>query len=100
MSRWHFPQVSLVRKKPAGMIPRTFVSAEEGKNGPFGPIPSWSMLSATTTGFSIRYAWRRSASRPDHAMAAAAAAKKAAARETRMAAATRLDGLGDDFRPR
>jgi hypothetical protein len=54
MSTWQRPQLSLVMKKLAGMIPRTFVSADDGKKGLLGPLPSSSMLVGTIEGFWIR----------------------------------------------
>ena len=51
ISVWQRPQLSLVMKKLAGMMPRTLVSAEEGKNGLCGPRPSCCMLAGTTVGF-------------------------------------------------
>ena len=55
MSVWHRPQLSLVMKKLAGMIPRTLVSADDGKKGLEGPRPSSFIDAGTTVGFSIRY---------------------------------------------
>ena len=40
MSLWQRPQLSLVMKKFAGMVPPTLVFADEGKNGLCGPAPS------------------------------------------------------------
>ena len=42
-------------KKFAGMMPPTFVFAEDGKNGLCGPPPSAFMVAGGTEGFSIRY---------------------------------------------
>src|SRR3954462_15336320 len=61
MSLWHRSQVLLVMKKFAGMIPFTFVFADEGKNGLDGPAPSPSMLSAGDAGLAIRSACRSAA---------------------------------------
>jgi hypothetical protein len=41
-------------KKFAGIVPPTFVSAEEGKKGLRGPAPSPSMLKGGREGFAIR----------------------------------------------
>jgi hypothetical protein len=51
---WQRPQLSLVMKNVAGMMPRTLVSADDGKNGLSGPAPSWSMLSGTAAGLTMR----------------------------------------------
>ena len=56
MSLWQRPHVWLVMKKLAGMIPLTFVFADEGKNGLEGPAPSPSMLTGGHLGFTMRYA--------------------------------------------
>src|SRR6266487_238952 len=46
-------------KKFAGMMPPTFVFAEEGKNGLCGPLPSESIVAGGTRGFWMRWrAWR------------------------------------------
>ena len=63
MSAWHRPQVSLVRKKSAGMVPPVFVVADDGANGLDAPSPSSAMLAGGRTGFSMRWASRHSASR-------------------------------------
>src|SRR5260221_2543998 len=55
MSLWQRPQVWLVMKNVAGMIPPTFVSDEEGKKGLFGPAPSPSMRSGGSVGLTMRY---------------------------------------------
>src|SRR5437763_1755595 len=83
MSRWHRPHVWLVRKKFAGMIPRTFVSADEGKNGLAGPRPSSFMLAATTLGLTMRYVRRRAASRAAHWKVAAMATTRTVDNEAR-----------------
>src|SRR4030095_2772269 len=55
MSRWHLPQVWLVRKEVAGMMPPTLVRAEEGKNGfPALPAPSPSIVSGGSSGVTMR----------------------------------------------
>jgi hypothetical protein len=41
-------------KKFDGIVPPTFVPAEEGKNGDLGPPPSPSMVSGGRAGFAMR----------------------------------------------
>src|SRR5512144_64600 len=60
MSLWQRAHVSLVMKKFDGMIPPTFVFADEGKNGLRAPAPSSSMREGTSSGFTIRPAARLS----------------------------------------
>src|SRR5262245_18931644 len=62
---WQRPQLSLVMKNVAGMIVRTFVFEDEGKNGLWGPAPSCSMLAGGIAGLSIRYFARRASSPRD-----------------------------------
>src|SRR6266545_475479 len=54
-SLWHRPQLSDVMKNVAGMMPRTLVSADEGKNGLSGPAPSPCMLWGVVSGLAMRY---------------------------------------------
>jgi hypothetical protein len=54
MSLWQFPHASESMKKFDGMIPFTFVLADEGKNGDCGPAPSSCMDAGTTSGLRIR----------------------------------------------
>ena len=54
MSWWQRPQTALVMKKFAGMVRPTLVSADEGKNGLFGPAPSASIVAGAVAGFTIR----------------------------------------------
>ena len=49
-SGWQRPQASESRKNLASMWPPGSVRTEEGKNGPFGPMPSPSMLSGAIRG--------------------------------------------------
>jgi hypothetical protein len=56
---WHRPQLSLVIKNVAGMMPRTLVSADDGKNGLSGPAPSSCMLCGGVSGLTMRYFARR-----------------------------------------
>src|SRR6185369_3040797 len=97
MSRWHRPHVWLVRKKLAGMMPRTFVSAEDGKNGLVGPRPSSFMLTGETVGLTMRYARPSLASRVAHAAVAPTAAASTTANETRAAQVVRPAASRDTF---
>src|SRR6187397_2255673 len=54
MSLWHSPQRAESMKKFDGMMPPTFVFADEGKNGDPGPPPSFSMDSGTSSGLRMR----------------------------------------------
>ena len=80
MSRWHRPQVSLVRKKSAGITSPVVVRAEDGKNGLSGPSPSPSIVAGGRTGFTMRCAARQSAS---HAARTTGVNSAAAARARR-----------------
>ena len=51
MSRWQRAQLWLVMKNADGMMPLTFVLADDGKNGPLGPAPSPSMVAGVVVGF-------------------------------------------------
>src|SRR5512132_4231635 len=42
-------------KKVDGMIPPTFVLADDGKKGERGPVPSFSMASGGTSGLTMPY---------------------------------------------
>jgi hypothetical protein len=44
MSLWHSPQSLESMKKSDGIVPPTFVFADDGQNGDFGPCPSACML--------------------------------------------------------
>jgi hypothetical protein len=84
---WQRPQLSLVMKKFAGMMPRTLVSADDGKKGLFGPPPSSSMLAGTIVGFSILNAALRSRPKlhaPSEATAASSTNTAAAPTVTRV----------------
>ena len=85
MSAWQRPQVSLVRKKSAGMVPPVFVVADEGANGLDAPAPSSSMVAGGRTGFSMRCVSRHSASRAARSRGALRPAAAAATRATRTA---------------
>src|SRR5436309_13973118 len=89
MSRWHRPQLSLVMKKVAGMVPLTLVFADEGKNGPLAPAPSSSIVVGGVAGFWMRYAARHRASRPPRTVIATPAATRTATIPARMAHARR-----------
>jgi hypothetical protein len=54
MSLWHSPQTFESMKKFAGMIPPTFVFADDGKNGELGPPPSPSIDSGGSVGLTMR----------------------------------------------
>ena len=85
MSAWHRPQVSLVRKKSAGMVPPVFVAADDGANGLDSPAPSSAMLAGGRTGFSMRWVSRHSASRAARSRGALNPAAAATIRPTRTA---------------
>src|SRR6266568_520336 len=59
MSLWHSPQRAESMKKFDGMMPPTFVFAEDGKNGDFGPPPSPSIVTGAVSGLTIRSAGDR-----------------------------------------
>src|SRR5215831_19730905 len=54
MSLWHSPHAAESMKKFAGMMPPTFVCAEDGKNGECGPPPSADIESGAVDGFTMR----------------------------------------------
>ena len=54
MSLWQRAQSRLFMKKLDGTRPPTFVSADDGKNGPSFPWPSPSIASGGSGGFTIR----------------------------------------------
>src|SRR5919106_5035180 len=54
MSLWHSPQVAESMKKLDGIMPPTFVLADDGKNGERGPPPSSCMEAGTTSGLVMR----------------------------------------------
>src|SRR5437762_11536320 len=54
MSLWHSPQVAESMKKFAGMIPPTFVFADDGKNGDWGPPPSPAIDAGAVVGLATR----------------------------------------------
>ena len=85
MSTWHRPQVSLVRKKSAGMVPPVFVVADDGANGLDAPAPSSAMVAGGRTGFSMRWVSRHSASRAARRRGALRPAAAAATRPMRTA---------------
>ena len=87
MSAWQRPQVSLVRKKSAGMVSPVFVVADDGANGLDAPAPSSSMVAGGRTGFSMRCVARHSASRAARSRGALRPATAAATRAMRAARA-------------
>src|SRR5512140_276618 len=56
MSLWHSPHRAESMKKFDGMIPPTFVFADEGKNGDAGPPPSPSIVTGALSGLTMRAA--------------------------------------------
>src|SRR5437016_915274 len=54
MSLWHSPQVAESMKKFDGMMPPTFVFADEGKNGERGPPPSSAIDTGAVAGLAMR----------------------------------------------
>src|SRR6266566_9121544 len=54
MSLWQRPHVALVMKKFDGIVPPTFVRADEGKNGLEGPSPSPSIVGGGSSGLTMR----------------------------------------------
>src|SRR3954447_4502714 len=101
MPWWHRAHVALVVKKSAGMIPLTFVSADDGKNGLFGPRPSSFMLAGTLVGLRTTYALRHFVDAPTrgatmarriaaaHPMATSARSRRPPLRSPAMAANAR-----------
>ena len=80
MSLWQRAQSALFMKKFDGTGPPTFVSPEEGKNGPPAPCPSPSIASGGRAGFAIScFGGRRSATARAAGVASASSAPAAAA---------------------
>src|ERR1700676_2959281 len=70
MSAWQRSQASDFMKYCEGMLPPCLVCAELGKNLPWGPSPSPSMVCAGISGLEIRFAFFQATSRVHQAPAA------------------------------
>src|SRR6267143_3400219 len=70
MSAWQRWQASDFMKYLEGMLPPCLVCAELGKNFPWGPSPSPSIVSAGISGLEMRFAFFQATSRVHHVPAA------------------------------